>query len=152
MMPQEWGHDPTKNERMIRASGMRGTGQKKDTVLKTLDITLLVSSVLLYGLYEVFNSLLIAIADGLLLLSWFIVDVTYSVITREWSELALDISLIALVGISAALQPRAVTANATVLSNVGEATLLGEVVLISIVTALAAVIIIRRAWQGAIRL
>ena len=125
---------------------------KKDSILKTLDIVLLVSSVLLYGLYEVFNSLLIAVADGLLLLSWFIVDVTYSIVTREWSGLALDISLIALVGISTILQPRAVTANATVLSNVGDATLLGEVVLISIVTALAAVIIIRRAWQGAIRL
>ena len=125
---------------------------KKDTVLKTLDIALLVSSVLLYGLYEVYNSLLIAVADGLLLLSWFIVDVTYSVITREWSELALDISLIALVGISAILQPRTATVGAAVLSNVGEATLLGEVVLISIVAALAAVIIIRRAWQGAIRL
>ena len=125
---------------------------KRDTILKTLDITLLVSSVLLYGLYEVFNSLLIAIADGLLLLSWFIVDVTYSVITREWGGLALDISLIALVGISVILQPRAVTANAAVLSNVGDAVLLGEVVLIVIVAALAAVIIIRRAWQGAIRL
>ena len=123
---------------------------KKDTILKTLDITLLVSSVLLYGIYEVYNSLLIAIADGLLLLSWFIIDVTYSVVTREWGGLALDISLIALVGISAVLQPRAVTASAVALSSVGGATALGDAVLIAVIAALAAVAIIRRARQGAI--
>ena len=125
---------------------------KRDTILKTLDITLLVSSVLLYGLYEVYNNLTIAVFDGLLLLSWFITDMAYSVIARDWSELALDVFLIVLVGVSAVFMPRTTSASIVVLGNAVGATVLGEVVLITVVAALAVVIIIRRAWWGVVRI